>query len=236
MPKRTTAMTGFWTSETGARQESTPAYGLDEIQIHEIASYIDVSNWQLEDSAFDMGAELAFDFAEAFGAVEGTAFVNGNGVGKPEGLMRVAGITEVVTGAATSVTADSLRSVLYGLPQFYRQRSSWLMNGTTLGEVAKLKDGNGQYLWTPGLTEAQGDRLLGRPVIEAVDMPDIGSGTFPVVLGDFSRYRIFDRLAVQVLRDPYSQAGSGFVRFHGRRRVGAQLQMTEAFRKLKCSV
>lgn len=236
LPKRTTAMTGYWVGETEPRQSSEPAYGMENVPINEIAAFIDVSRWQLEDSAFDLETELALDFAEAFGAVEGAAFINGNGINKPEGIMAISGIAQVITGDATKVTADSLRTILYALPAFYRARSTWVMNSTTLASIAKLKtSGSGEYIWQPGMTDGQPDRLIGRPVIEAPDMPDEGAGAYPIVIGDFSRYRIFDRIAVSVLRDPFTQAASGLVRFHGRRRVGAQPTMTEAFRKLKCS-
>ncbi len=79
-------------------------------------------------------------------------------------------------------------------------------------------------------------RLLGRPVIEAPDMPDEGAGLFPIILGDFNAaYRIYDRVAMSILRDPYSLATTGKVRFHARRRVGGGLVKAEALRKIKCA-
>ena len=235
LPKRTTAPVATWVSETGTRTETSPAYGLDEIVAQEMATFVDISNQLLDDSAIDLEAEIRSDLAEAFGKLEGTAFVLGDGVGKPEGILSTsANVTQVSTGNATLVTADSLRTVLYGLPGFYRRRSTWMMNGTTLGNIAKLKDGNGQYLWRPGLREEDPDTLLGRPIIEATDMPDEAAGALAVALGDFQRYRIYDRIQMAILRDPYTNATTGQTRFHARRRVGGLVRLSEAFRLLIC--
>ena len=235
LPKRTTAPVAYWTSETAARQETSPAYGMTEIPANEMGTYVDLSNQLLEDSAIDLVGELAMDLAEAFGKLEGAAFLTGDGVGKPEGILVADGVTQVVTGSAQVVTPDSLRTVLYSLPGFYRRRASWMMNCTTLGNVAKLKDGNGQYLWTPGLRDGDSDTLLGRPVVEAPDMPDESAGALPVAIGDFSRYRIYDRIQLAILRCQFTIATTGQTRFHARRRVGGVLTLSEAFRLLVCS-
>ncbi|MEQ8482723.1 MAG: phage major capsid protein, partial [Hoeflea sp. D1-CHI-28] len=71
------------------------------------------------------------------------------------------------------------------------------------------------------------------PVIEAVDMPDYESGSFPIIFGDFSAYRIVDRLAMSILSDPYTQARKGVTRMHATRRVGGRVLQAARFRKLK---
>lgn len=110
------------------------------------------------------------------------------------------------------------------------------MNSATMGAVRKLKDGStGTFLlMTSGIANAPATTLLGRPVVEAPDMPSIAGGAFPIAFGDFAAgYRIFDRVALSVLRDPYSQATNGMTRFHGRRRVAGGVGKPEAIRKLK---
>jgi HK97 family phage major capsid protein len=104
-------------------------------------------------------------------------------------------------------------------------------SSSTLAAISKLKNGSGDYLLVPGLQAGQSSRLLGLPIIECPDLPDLAASSKSIVLGDWSRYRIFDKSeGTTVLRDPYSQATTGIVRFHGRRRVGATLTMPEAFR------
>jgi len=236
IPVRTGAPTAVWVEETETRSGTQQAYGQQRLTAREMACYIDVSLKLLEDASFNVQDEIAMDLAEEFGRLEGLSFVSGNGVGKPIGILSDTTITTVNTGSAAAVTGDGLINALYALPPFYRNKSSWMLNGTTLASVRKLKDGNGQYLWAPGLREGQPETILGRPVVEAVDMPNEGAGLYPIVVGDFGQgYRVLDRTGMTILRDPYTQATSGLVRFHGRRRVAGDVVKAEALRIVKCS-
>lgn len=233
LPKRTGTPTAQWVGETEDRQETQSSYGQLEIPVHEMAAYVDVSVQLLEDAAVNIESEVASDLAEEFGRLEGVALVNGNGVKKPVGIMAAAGITEVNSGAANAITADGLVDLVYSLPAFYRANAAFMMNGTTLASVMKLKDGNGNFLWQPSYQAGQPATLLGRPIVEAVDMPDVDADATPILFGDINRaFRVYDRVAMSILRDPYTQATTGKVRFHARRRVGANVVMAEALRKL----
>lgn len=234
IPRRTGSPTTTWVGETETRTETESAYGQAEIPIDEMACYIDVSNKLLEDAAVDVSAEVAFDIAEEFGRAEGAAFVSGNGVKKPLGFMSDTNLSYTPGTDASLIKADGLIDLFYAIKPFYRQRGVFMMNGSTLAAIRKLKDGQGQYLWQPGLAAGQPETILGRPAIEAVDMPDIAGNAYPVAFGDFSTgFRIYDRISLSLIRDPYTQATSGLTRFHARRRVGARVVRAEAIRKLK---
>jgi HK97 family phage major capsid protein len=219
IPRRTGAPTAHWVGETETRTETGSTYGQVEIPVEEIAAYVDVSNKLLEDAAVDIAAEVAFDLAEEFGRIEGVAFVSGDGVKKPSGFMSDANISYTPGGDASAIKADGLIDLYYALKPFYRQRGTWMMNGSTIAAVRKLKDpATGAYLWQPALAAGTPETLLGRPIVEAVDMPDVSGNAFPIAFGDFaSGYRIYDRVALSLLRDPYSVATSGLTRFHARR-------------------
>jgi HK97 family phage major capsid protein len=235
-PKRTGRMTAQWVGETSPRPETTVTFGQNRYEVREIAAYVDVSNAMLEDSAFDVAAELAFEFSEEFGRLEGTAFVNGSGNLQPAGFMANADIAYTPGGHASTLTADGLIDLFHAVPEAYRSMGTWVMNAATVAAARKLKDGTtGAYLLiTGGIANAPQTTLLGRPVVEAPDMPNVGAGNFPIAFGDFRQgYRIFDRLALSILRDPYSQAANGMTRFHGRRRVAAGVAKAEAVRKLR---
>jgi HK97 family phage major capsid protein len=234
LPKLTGRPTATWVGEDEERDETTMTYGQIEIPIHELACYIDVSLRLLEDSAINVDSEIASELSQEFALKEGSAFSNGDGAKKPVGIQRIGGVAEIVNGHASNLNADKLIGLMYSLPAQYRNNGSWLMNGTTLGIVRTLKDTNGNYIWQPGLQAGQPSTLLGRPVIEDLTMPDPANGTFPIMYGDFSKaYRIYDRVGMSILRDPYTQATKGMVRFHARRRVGGGPVLTEALRKLK---
>lgn len=237
MPKRTGTMTAAWVSETGDRSATQPTYGEVKLTPFEAACYVDISNQLLEDAAFDLASEVAFDGAEEFGRLEGAAFVAGDGVGKPKGILAETSIATVVTGNASTLgtaPADKLIDAFYALPAAYRASATWGMNALTLAAVRKLKDSQGNFLWQPGLVNGQPDTILGRPVAELPDMPDIGANALPIVLGDFNQgYRIVDRVSLALLRDPYSLATKGQTRFHLRRRVGGGVVKPDAFKLIK---
>lgn len=239
LPKRTGRPTASWVGETETRTGTESTYGQVEIPVHEMACYVDVSLRLLEDAAVNVESEVAMDLAEEFGRLEGTALVNGDGFKKPTGFMTDANVTHLPTGNASTLgtaPADLLITFLYAMPAFYRNSGVWAMNGSTLAALRKLKDGQGNYLWQPSYQAGQPETILGRPVIEAPDMDDIGAAAEPIAFGDFGRaYRIYDRLALSVMRDPYSVATSGLVRFHARRRIGGGVVLAEALRKIRCA-
>lgn len=237
LPKRLTGTNAQWVSEIEDRPESTMTFGQVSLTAHEIATYVEISKQLLEDAAYDVEGELRTALAEDFGQKESAAFVSGNGVGKPKGILAAGtGIQEVVTGAAATLgtaPADLLIDVMSKLPTAYAQNGAWLLNRTVLASIRKLKDAQGAYLWQPSIQVGAPATLLGRPVIEAVDMDNVAAGKFPIVFGDFSGYRIVDRVGLSILVDPFTRATNGIVRFHARRRVGGDVLEPAKFVKVK---
>ena len=239
VPKRTATFSAQWVAETATRSETTGyAVGLEEIPAHEYYALVDISEQDLEDSVFDLEAEMQSEFATQFAKAEGAAFVSGSAVGRPEGFMTNGDVAEVVSGGASAVTADGLITLVHSIKSEYTSNATFVFNRTTLASIRKLKDTAGQYVFQAGmmLTGGPMNMVLGHPYIEATDMPSEGSGTFPVAFGDFRRgYMIVDRVQMSVLRDPFTQASSGNVRYIARRRVGGQVVQAEAIVKQKCS-
>ncbi len=239
-PKRTGITNAKWKGELQASESSEPTFGQVDVTIREINTYVDVSNALLADSAGMAEAEVRLALAEDFGAKEGLAFVKGNGVLAPEGIMVNASVGYTPTGNASTLgttPADVLIDCLYSLPAAYRNRGTWLMNGSTLAAVRKLKDGTtGVYLWQPSYAAGQPETILGRPVIEVPDMDDIGSAAEPIVFGDIATaYRIVDRLALSILVNPYLLATNGITRIHATRRTGGAVVAPAAIKKVRCA-
>ena len=242
LPKRTGTFGAVWTAEQAVRAETEGlTYGLEDIPTHEMYALVDVSQQMLEDSEFDLESELSMEFAEQFAVTEGAAFVDGNGVGRPEGLLSHADVAETVSGSAATIAdangqADGLIGLWHAVKTGYAIRGVWLLNRSTLAAVRRLKDDQKQYVWQPGLAVGQANTILGSPYVEVPDMPNEGANTTPIAFGDLRRgYTIVDRIQLSVLRDPFTQATTGKIRFIARRRVGGQVVLPEAIAKLKCS-
>lgn len=235
-PKRTGITNAKWKGETQSQEGSEPAFGQNEIVVREVNTYVDISNQLLADSAGQAEAEVRLALAEDFGQKEGSAFVDGDGVLAPEGVMTNGDIAFTANGHATTLSADSLITLMYALPAQYRAAGVWGLNGNTLATIRKLKDGQGNYLWQPSYQAGQPETILGRPVAEMVDMDDVVDGSFPIVFGDWSGYRIVDRLALSILVNPYLLATDGLTRIHATRRTGSGVLQPAKFRKLKMAV
>ena len=230
MPKRTGTFSATWVAEQGTRSETTGyAVGLEEIPAHELYALVDISEQEVEDSVFNLEAEMNGEFVEQFAKAEGNAFVSGNSVGRPQGILSNSSVGNTA-GPDDAIDANSLIAVAHTVKAEYARNGTFVMNRSTLAALRKLQDGAGQYVFQPGLYQmGVGSSVLGHPIVEATDMPDIGDGTKPIIFGDFRRgYLIVDRTSLSIMRDPFTQATSGNVRYIARRRVGGQVILPEA--------
>jgi predicted phage gp36 major capsid-like protein len=140
--------------------------------------------------------------------------------------------TGVSGGFSVSDPADALIDLIYAPKTAYRANGRFVMNRSTVSAVRKFKDADGQYIWQPAQSAGQSASLMGYPVTEAEDMPDIGANSYSIAFGDFERgYLVVDRQGVQVLRDPYS--AKPYVLFYTTRRVGGGVQDFDAIKCLK---
>jgi HK97 family phage major capsid protein len=234
--KYTSPVRVTWVDETptlGSVGEVNLTFGLRGVSVHTAMAEAPLSRNLIEDSAFDIEAYLAKKLAEAAAIDEDKQFIVGNGVGKPLGLLpgsaNYHSFREVNSGGASSLTWDGLIKVPFSVPAQYRQQKSvWLMNKATLQTIALIKDSNFGYLLQPyqfggGEGNPIGSQLLGYPVLEDEDMPDIASNSFPILFGDMSAYQIIDRLGMTVERFLDSAtARQNLIYYVMRRRLGGQ--------------
>ncbi|PNQ77072.1 phage major capsid protein [Erythrobacter sp. SAORIC-644] len=240
-----------WVSENAGRPETaTPNFSEIAPPTGELYANPAASQAMLDDAGFDLESWLASEIGQEFARAEGAAFVNGSGVNQPRGFL-AAPMTEefdedrpfgtlqyIASGDADGFGAEPdamLIDLVHSLKAGHRQGASFVMNSATLAEVRKLKTANGAFLWQPGMVDGQPDRLLGYPVVEAEDMPDIAAGTCPIAFGNFRHgYLIAERSATQVLRDPFTN--KPFVHFYATKRVGGQVLDSNAIKLLKIAV
>jgi HK97 family phage major capsid protein len=240
-----------WVGETAARTQ-TNSQVLDELAFPTTELYAMPAATQnfLDDAAVDVGQWIAEEVNAAFAEQETAAFILGDGTNKPTGFLDADIVAEddwawdklgyIATGVdggfpdgtAPVDASDVLIDLVYALKSGYRQNATWLMNRRTQGAIRKLKDADGNYLWQPAAAPDGRASLMGFPLIEAEDMPDIDEDATPIAFGDFRRgYLIVDRQGVNVLRDPYS--AKPYVLFYTTKRVGGGIADFDAIKLLK---
>lgn len=239
-----------WVSETAARPGTdTPNFAEIAPPSGELYANPAASQAMLDDAAFDIQSWLAEEIAMEFARAEGAAFVSGSGVNQPNGFLSAPNsaqadaarpfgtLQHLASGDAAglgSVIELVLIDLVHSLKAGHRQGACWVMNSATLAEVRKLKTSDGAFIWQPGLIDGQPDRLLGYPVVEAEDMPDIAAGALPIAFGNFrAGYLIAERSATSILRDPFTN--KPFVHFYATKRIGGQVLDSDAIKLLKIS-
>jgi HK97 family phage major capsid protein len=162
------------------RTETTGrTYGLDEIPTHEMYARVLISNWDLEDPVVDLESIITDDMSEQFALAEGAAFVNGTGVGKPEGFLVNTDViaSPVLNGGASFANADGSSSWRSAVKEQYWPNARFVLNRFSLRDIRLLKDTANNYLWQPaadgvhGLSTGLPATLYGYPYTIAVDMP-----------------------------------------------------------------
>jgi HK97 family phage major capsid protein len=242
-------VTSGWASETATRPETaTPTFNEIVPSFGELYANPAATQAMLDDAAFDVEGWLASEIATEFAKAEGAAFVNGNGTNKPRGFLaaptavtsdttRPFGTLQyIASGAAGAFVAsnpqDKLVELVHALRAPYRQGASWVMNASTLATIRKFKTTDGAFIWQAGMAAGQPDTLLGYPVVEAEDMPDIAANSLSIAFGNFKAgYLIAERTETNILRDPYSN--KPYVHFYATKRLGGAVTNSEAIKVMK---
>lgn len=238
-----------WVGERSTRTETgTPTLAELSFPVMELYANPAATQTMLDDAAIDIEQWLADEVSITFGEQEGGAFISGDGVQKPRGLLSYTAVANasyawgslgyVPTGVAAALTdgsnngTDALISLYYALKAGYRNGASWLMSDPVMGTVRKFKDVQGNYIWAPPANSADVATILGKPVYTDDNMSAIGANAFPIAFGDFGRgYLIVDRVGIRVLRDPFTN--KPYVHFYTTKRVGGGVQNFEAIKLLK---
>ena len=231
IPVESTLGSATWTAEEAAYTESDAAFGRIQLEAHKLSTITKVSEELLQDSFFNVESYLATNFGKRFGLSTEDAYVNGNGSGKPSGI--VGGSSAGVTAAgASAITTDELIDLFHSLERPYRAGAVWMINDSTAKLIRKLKDGDNQYIWQPGLTAGQPDVILGRPVVVSRAMPEATTGNKSVVFGDLSNYTIADRSGVAMQRLNELYAANGQVGFRAFMRTDGKVTLADGIKHL----
>lgn len=233
-----------WVGEVQARPTTgTPSMKKTSIPLNEIYANPPVSQKLLDTSAYDVGNMLVRLIGKALAQKEGTAFISGDGLAKPEGFLTMptaltadatrpwGTLQHVKSGHATTIKPDGLIDLSESLAPQFRPNARWVMSRTTSAVIRKLKDLQERFLWADSLVPGMPAMLLGYPVTIADDMPAVGAGLLPVAFGDFEEgYTVVDSRQMTVLRDPFTQ--KPYVLFYTYSRVGGGVTDFDAIKVL----
>ena len=223
-----------WVEESGALAFGDATFSQVILDAYKLYVAVKVSEELLADNQYDLEGYLIRSFGQAIADAEEEAFIMGNGSNKPTGILDAAGGGQIgVTTAGAAITADEIVDLVYKLKRPYREKAAFIMADSTLANIRKMKDSNGNFLWQPGLQAGEPDRILGYPVYTSVYVPTVAAGKPVMAFGDFSYYNIGDRgiRSIAALHELY--AGVGQVAFLAKERVDGKLILPEAVQIMK---
>ncbi len=226
---------GSWVEEEHQIPESDDAFSQVTLSAHKFATMIRISRELLNDSAFDLAGYIALEFVRRAAAAEEEAILTGDGSHKPIGLLHdtLGAQTGVTAASATAITADELIDMQHSLKSGYRRKACWIMNDATISAIRKLKDGNGQYIWQPGIKEGAPDMLFNQRVLMSNYMPLIGAGNKVILYGDYSYYWLAEREGRTLERLNELYAVTDQVGFKMTERLDGRLILPEAVKCLQ---
>lgn len=228
-----------WTVELAIGSEDELVLGKREMVPHPLAKLLKLSKTLARQSPAIVSL-VSERLAYIFGITQEKAYLTGSGASQPLGIFTASddGVPtsrDVSTGnTTTAIGADNLRAVKYSLKAGHRKSARWIFHRDALSALSRLKDGNGQYLWQPGLTAGDPDRLVNLPVDESEYAPNtFTTGLYVGALCNWDYYWIVDALdlTIQVLIELYAATNQNG--YHARYEGDGMPVLSEAFARVK---
>ena len=182
-------------------------------------------------SQYPLETKLMGWWAKAKSNKEEDYLALGTGTTQPYGITILA-TNGTETAANSAIAANDIMAWYYDVPYIYRKDSSWIFKDSTIFLIRKITNavttsGALNYVWVPGLG-GEADSLMGRPIYPSAGMNAFAANTEIGVFGDISQYQVVDFGSPQMIRDPYTVATYGQVRFVGWQLFDAALPLAEA--------
>jgi HK97 family phage major capsid protein len=226
-------ITSGWTSGVSIDESQETAFSKRSVHVHELYVQPKVTQKLIDDPMVDVEEWLSKKLVNSFVVQENKAFISGDGVGKPRGILSYSNI-EKVESSVKDFNADKVLELFFSIKEIYADDTKFLMSRDALQKIRTLKDKNGQYLWHPNLSQNGKSTLFGVDVKVSTDMPKLEVDQLPIAFGNFNHaYQIVDRGVMRVLRDPFTN--KPFVKFYTTKRVGGDVVNFDSIKLLKIS-
>lgn len=226
-PRTTAHGASTFKAEGSELDETSPTFGaFITLGAWKYGTFQQYSYELLEDSGIDLLGYIAEQAATSIAVKTNTVFTTGDDTDDPNGIVTAS--TAGVTGGAGvsgAFTADNLIDLLYSVGPQYRALPGcgWMMRDASIAAVRKLKDGNGQYLFTAGLNAGEPDRLLGYPLWSNPDVAAVATSAKSVIFGALPKYTVRQAGPIRVQRSDDFAFTSDLVTFKFAIRVDGDL-------------
>ena len=236
IPSLSTYSVGTVTTEGNAIAESDPVFNsFRTLSAYKYSFLTQVSRELVEDAGIDILSFLAVQTGNALGFAINEGLTTGTGTVQPNGIVTRAG--SALTGTSLNPTADNLIDLVYSVDTVGRRLpgTGFQMNATSIANVRKLKDGQGQFLFTPALSADTNDLLLGYSIFENPAMATAASAVKPVIFGNLPSYYVRSVGGIKLDRSDDFAFSNDLITFRATARYDGDLIQTSHVKFFKSS-
>lgn len=232
IPVSTSKPTFGWIDEEGTYAETDEDFGQKSVDAWKAGGIIKISEELLYDNQYNLQGRVSTNFAQAASDIQEEAFVAGDGVMKPRGIILDSEEGHEASSGVSGVDFDDVIELVYSVKRPYRRNGAFLMHDDTAKNLRKLKSNDNVYHWQVSVQAGEPDSIFGYPVYISADMPEWEDNKKGILFGDFGYYHIFDRQGLFMQRLDEKYADTGQVGFRAYMRTDGLLTLAEAVKHL----
>lgn len=234
IPLNLTHGTAAWIAESGSYTPSDETLTQGTISAYKAGTKIIVSEELLTDSAFDLSSFITTEFGERIGALAESAYISGDGSGKPTGILDAASAVTVSTlpaGYVTTLAWGGLATAIFSVPAQYRANMQMLVSDSLFIKLLGTTDSTGAPLWSGSVATGAPDRFAGIPVYSHPNLAAVGANSKSAIVGDFSRGYMIRRVdSIYMQRQNELHSDSGQVGFRAYLRLDGKVTLADSLR------
>lgn len=213
MPKLTGGVQVYWVGEGQTIPTTQPTFGEFRMTVKKLAALVPMTSELLDDASISIANLLGTLFGQAMAREEDRVVFTGNAAtgGDPfDGVLYTPGVKNFVMPAGNTgfanVTADMLSDVIAGQPAALSDGAQWYFHRTVLGTFRKMKNADGDYIWSSPSADGQPGMIWGYPYTLCELMPNAaqsGPGKPFMFFGNLKHYYIGDRKQMTIARSEH---------------------------------
>lgn len=228
-----------WGAEAQPGTSTEPNFKQVHVVTNELQGLTKISRFLLSDSFISMDAELKSLFSGAIAFAEDYAFLRGDGVGKPKGVLASAAALSVARTTSLLFKLADAANLMGAMTPQSRPKSVWVMQNTLFSQLVQLVDASGRVTYIPnvgtGYNEAKlamGQLLLfGRPVLFTEKLSAVGAAG-DVLCADFSKYITADTGTLEIAASDQYAFNTNQITYRVIERVDGQPQIDAPFSQM----
>ncbi len=193
-----------WTAEAALRPETEPAFKDLRLVANELSGYALASRNVLMDNVVALEQRLSTLFRNAIAWYRDYAYLQGDGIGKPKGVLNSGALLTSTRNTASHIKFADLASMVSKLMPGSFSRATWILSPTAYGELIGLVDGASRPIFQPIAAPGAGAAaasiplgILGRPYAVTEKLPALGTSG-DILLVDPKQYFSATRQDVEI--------------------------------------